>query len=206
MTRARQALSVSRICAYALAPPVNDGLRSLKAVRLPRTDSQTINRADAAATPAPPMPIKHHKRVAPAGPDPAEQLAQQQCETKATLLGVDKYGPLHKMQWIQGCQPGRIKKIREYANVPQDLLAQQHQADCALIWADALQHMEAWRQDALWQERNGMKPFCMGGTSALGECVFNKKDLLRFHIGDPDRHREDPCTEADLLSRGGAPE
>lgn len=154
-----------------------------------------------------PTLVKHHKQASATEPDPAEQLAQQQCDSEATLFGVDNEGPLEKAQFLQVCQARRIKKIREYANVPQDLLAQQHQADCALRWASALQSMEFYRQQALWKEKTfGMKPrSCLGGTRS-GECVFDKKELLRLHMYDRDRHREDICTEADMLSRGGAPE
>ena len=158
-----------------------------------------------AANAAHATPLEHRKAAAPTEPDPAEQLAQQQCDYFAAHWGVDKQGPLEKTKWIQGCMPGRIDKIHEYENVPADVLAQQHQADCANMWAYQLQRIEVARQEALYSQRT------FGGNlqpceEFISTCVADKRKIFRLYIGDQDYHRGDPCTEADLLSRGGAPE
>jgi predicted aspartyl protease len=169
-------------------------------------DQSTGNTSATSASPAEavkseqPTPVKHHKGASPGKPDPAEQLAQQQCEYWASQSDVDKRGPLEKMNWMQGCMPGRIKKIHEYANVPPDLLAEQHQADCANEWDRAV-HQLRFNKAAV--HLAGYKTAPCRETNT---CVDNERDLLKLRVGRPDDHRGDPCTEADLLSRGGAPE
>jgi predicted aspartyl protease len=144
--------------------------------------------------------VKDHKRASPAEPDAAEQLAKQQCEFRATTLDVDKEGPLEKMKWMKGCVSGRILKIHEYQNVPSDVLAQQHQADCANEWGRALGQFKFNRVAIHLAGYEG--PSCRETNT----CFDSERNLLRSRVGESDAHRGDPCTEADLLSRGGAPE
>ena len=156
-----------------------------------------------------PTPVKHHKQASPTEPEPAEQLAQQQCEFIASRWTFSVIppptGPIDVV-WMQVCTEDRVKKLREYANAPADLLAQQHQVDCANMWARQLHKIEKARQEALYSQRTFGGKLEPCGQGGLSTCVADKRKILELTIGQKDERREDPCTEADLLSRGGAPE